>query len=807
MRLTLRTLLAYLDDILDPSDREELTNKIETSDFANDLIHRTRDTMRRLRLSAPQPVGTGMALDPNTVAEYLDNVLPPDAVGDFERICLESDVHLAEVASCHHVLTMVLGEPAAIDPDTKQRMYSLATEVLHRKRLRVEPGHISPTALGTEAEVDAVSSLAATSVPRPAAGPVEAAIPDYLRASAWSRMRGILLFVTAALLLSATVYFALGLTGWFASGPPAVASGNAAPQPFSSTDTIRPEMSSDDQLAAADTQSGQPGDSSEPLGGGADLAEEGAAPAPAGSTPPRLLTPGMAARPNESTPQPVESTDSSLSTEAMAPATMDSPYQVPSETPDRYGESSGTDAAPANGAPSPLRLPAIPTEGVEPTADQPSQDAAADDGMRVASAVVDTPASATPGSHSGMDVAAPPAPPEPDPVLGTYLGGKNVLLRFDQQQGSWFRLTPRTTVEVGDKLLALPVYRPRITLASGVDLELIGGTQIKLATAGSKNDESDAQDTEVPRIEVVYGRVVLVNVDTTTEENRLQLAFGTTVGDVRLAPNATLAVEVQRVYVPGRDPRQTPSPVVASLYAPNGNVVWTDDLGTRSVDDPGRWTVSDGTPTAIAADHTSPEWIDRDPVELLSEQRHGAPVIEQSLVLDRPIDNQLLELYQGSGRREVKSLAARCSVHVGQFVPFIEALRDSDQKAVWKIHVETLRSAMALSPESAESIYRTLVEQRGERAAADLYEMLCGYDEDQIGHTQQEREVGAIAHLIDRLEDDNLDYRVLAVHNLREITGKSLMPNPAGSPNEREQGIRHWRSRLKAGELGPKTQP
>ena len=95
MRLTLRTLLAYMDEILEPGDREELAKKIETSDFANDLLLRTKDTMRRLRLSAPQVVGTGMALDPNTVAEYLDNVLPPDAVADFERICLESDVHWA----------------------------------------------------------------------------------------------------------------------------------------------------------------------------------------------------------------------------------------------------------------------------------------------------------------------------------------------------------------------------------------------------------------------------------------------------------------------------------------------------------------------------------------------------------------------------------------------------------------------------------------------------------------------------------------------------------------------------------------
>jgi hypothetical protein len=62
---------------------------------------------------------------------------------------------------------------------------------------------------------------------------------------------------------------------------------------------------------------------------------------------------------------------------------------------------------------------------------------------------------------------------------------------------------------------------------------------------------------------------------------------------------------------------------------------------------------------------------------------------------------------------------------------------------------------------------------------------------------------GALLKLIDWLEDDSLDYRVLAVQDLQELTGKRLMPNPAAGLPERTQNVRRWRSRLEAGDLKP----
>jgi hypothetical protein len=303
-------------------------------------------------------------------------------------------------------------------------------------------------------------------------------------------------------------------------------------------------------------------------------------------------------------------------------------------------------------------------------------------------------------------------------------------------------------------------------------------------------------------MELVYGRVILIN--TSNAEQVVRLKLGPSVGEARLARNATLAIEVERQYVPGNDPRKAPAPVMARLFAPEGGVEWRDASGQMTAENSSRWTIFQGQTSEVEADPSPPDWIDQEPVVHLSEQRFGAPVVESTLVSDRPVDIQLLELFKGRDRKEVKSLVARSSIYVGLFAPFVDALRDSQLKwPIWKSHIETLRAAMAHGPESAEMVWQSLAEQRGRQAASDLYEMLCGYNADQIGRTPDEMKVGAISQLIDRLENDSLDYRVLAVYDLWEITGKQLMPNPAANVTVRKQNVRRWRDRLDSGELRP----
>ena len=135
MRLTLRTLLSYLDDTLEPAQAKLIGAKVAESEQARELMERIRQVTRRRRLMTPPPSGPG-GIDANTIAEYMDNDVTPEQAAEVEQICLASDVHLAEVAACHQILTLVLGEPALVPPSAKQRMYALVKgpEAIHARK-------------------------------------------------------------------------------------------------------------------------------------------------------------------------------------------------------------------------------------------------------------------------------------------------------------------------------------------------------------------------------------------------------------------------------------------------------------------------------------------------------------------------------------------------------------------------------------------------------------------------------------------------------------------------------------------------
>ena len=66
MRLTLRTLIAWLDDTLSPSEVREIGKQVSESPFAQELVERIQRVTRQRRLTVPNSTGPD-ATDPNLV--------------------------------------------------------------------------------------------------------------------------------------------------------------------------------------------------------------------------------------------------------------------------------------------------------------------------------------------------------------------------------------------------------------------------------------------------------------------------------------------------------------------------------------------------------------------------------------------------------------------------------------------------------------------------------------------------------------------------------------------------------------------
>jgi len=123
MRLTLRTLLAYLDDRLSSSNAREIGRKINGSPFAQELADRISTVVRQRRLAVPgRNVRT---IDPNLIAEYLDDQLTPELVSRIEKEVLSSDYSLAEVAASHQILGL-LADPVELNDRLRNRLLELS---------------------------------------------------------------------------------------------------------------------------------------------------------------------------------------------------------------------------------------------------------------------------------------------------------------------------------------------------------------------------------------------------------------------------------------------------------------------------------------------------------------------------------------------------------------------------------------------------------------------------------------------------------------------------------------------------------
>ena len=315
MRLTLRTLLAYIDELLDPKDAADFKERISQSEMATNLLYRVQDVMRRLRLKAPSVDEDSDGLDPNTVSEYLDNVLPDDRVPDFEKVCLESDMQLAEVASCHQILAIVLGEGAEIDEATIQHMYQLpevAAEQELMARQQEEAVSVIPSMPEKPTEgppASPSSSKHFTPPPTP-----RSEIPEYLREPKRSSRLIPTMMLVFAVLCTVTIVMAMkGKLAFLGIGMVEQPSAVALKEPNKTEpDVVKTEPAESKPVAETVAEAAKPEAESEPV--------QQTEPQPVQSETSEPLRPKVPSEPVDEADEPVEKTDAAPIVQPEEPA-------------------------------------------------------------------------------------------------------------------------------------------------------------------------------------------------------------------------------------------------------------------------------------------------------------------------------------------------------------------------------------------------------------------------------------------------------------------------------------------------------
>jgi len=797
MRLTLRTLLAWLDNVLPAGEQAELAEKVAASAAAPVLIERIRRVVEQPTLSAPPTAGRGLAADANSVAEYLDNTLPSEQLEAFERLCIESDLHLAEVAACHGLLADVAGDPqvsASLDEAGRHRLLGAMN---HRSALLAAAAQRREAVANARMMRDELDGRFENppppNTPEVAVGPrPSTARPGKSSRMAWlSAITAVSLLAVLGAVLGRTVGCAVdrgrpqaGLNAAVdAAAPPVVAAAAAAgqaavPQPPAAPTAAAGAMHS----PAAETQSTTA--PVEPAGAPTGQAQPPAEPPPA--EPPATEPPPTVA----SDPKPVDPSDRQSAVQAGEPvasasATAVAPAPTPAGAPRVPQGDALAIAAPlavvAPAATGPLAtVPTIPG----PTAPGPTVP-----GPTVPGPTVPGPAGA---AAAGQDAAAAAA-------IG-FVGDGGLLLHrvVEDGQQAWARFPADSPLGGREEMLVPPGFRPSITVRD-VTIRLLPCTR---ATVSLDPDGT-------PRLEVVFGRAV---AQARPSDARLSISAGGMSGTVMAGLSEPVAIHVELQRPPGVDPAAEPARIRAGIAAVRGGIKWRQAAGNAGL-------LEGITAEGMLESRTAIEWNSLEPGRVAVVRHTGAldwaeglpgperveqracEALAAKVAATAPLGRALREL-STDRRGENRMIAVETLALLGEYDDLIELLcEDKDSRKLkenqWlALEAMTVPLAMARGANAAARLRKAFEDKAPDGKAGLLQAMARGFSDEQLAG-------GADATLVEALGDSDLVVRRYAIKCLVDITQPSasdrLRYHPDAPPNLRKEDLNWWKGQLDKG--------
>jgi hypothetical protein len=751
MRLTLRTLLAWRDGLLSPADHEELSEKMKAASVARNLLDRMNALEKRRDVEMPKVEGKGLAVDANSVAEYLENVMEPEKLEAFEQICLSSDRHLAEISECHKIIAADLTDGSHAGPSSTQLCDAVAGRLAGGSRTgqagqpdqsdSSEPSVIGEAGAARQPSIPRAGIRPTAEVPGAGAQPavvIDSAAKQPVAKSRRGKRRGHPWLQAAAAigLLGASVVVLAVMVRWDSGDDP---SSNGPVEA-----ALQPE---------AAPQS-EPQSESPPAEFGRPNQEEAV----------------VAASPEAPLPDSADGTDAS----AVDPTTPET-------------------AATAG---------AVPVAPDPPLGSGPSVPMG--DALAIAAPLAPNPESLLPP----IPAPEPPgvvgesgSPAVHDPLgqksgTGVVSGGPLLLVAEVEQPSQWRGCFPGDQLESGLHLLAPPASEPEIEFGSVV-VRLAPRSQLVVRESG--DDRID--------LELLFGRAA---VRRRTGDALVVLRAGGLNSRLSGPPGA-LIVRVELSCEPGVE--QEPGheglrSVVVDLI--EGEMGWTQLDGSAILADmPPDGAVSQGmsvTWNSLEADQATrgvaavPSW------EAFSESVHRldseAILRFVNAVRERGDVIEAARTLASSSRVEDREVAAGTLALVGDYSAAVamlcgSAIGERLGERRWRLFErEVIPLAIARGVHSAERLRKAFVDELPDGDGERVFQFAQGFSDEHL-------EAGGDTELVASLDATRLVVRRYAVLRLEELIKISprdqLRYRADATPSMRAEGLRWWAIQLEKG--------
>jgi hypothetical protein len=363
--------------------------------------------------------------------------------------------------------------------------------------------------------------------------------------------------------------------------------------------------------------------------------------------------------------------------------------------------------------------------------------------------------------------------------------------------------TPMSAERRADQLVAPDPFDSMLEIGDGLcRVWVLGGTSVQLLAP-----------TGVARfgIELREGRIVIRSGGSRmpgTEYRPLVIAFK--VGDELsqlelLRPETQCGLEIVRGFPtkPGEDAKETS--YQGALYVVSGDVRFTESVGRQRTVVAGRAISLAPSDRAVATDLAgftfrpkgapNLSWLNPESHRIPAALAKVAKEFEAEFLPDQPVSSSISTVAKNEANPKIAEFAAKTLALTGQYAALVEVLAQVPHEEAVHAAANGLRAWLPLAPDHAALLQkelsmafapgsRTLGAEMDDRAI--VLRLLWGYNNDDA------RDRKTSNQLVEWLDHDKLAVRLLAIDQIRELTGQT-MHYKAGMPvGDRKRIKKDW---------------